>query len=430
MASGSEWRTSVAPTDSQTRSAASVENWPGAMERAGRLVPVQVEVPEIWVVQRCLAHYRVPVFDRLAVRLAERGFALKVVFDPGELEGPADTSRPYCDPFIRLDEIAIRGTGGWKMSGLLDGIRSRRPVAVIVEGMPRILTNFRLPVVTRSVGGVPLAWVKGHISEGTSEGGLFNHFRHSDFARRRFLARFDGVICYGLEGKRELERLGIPCERITVARNTIDTARVFDQLDDREEMADAFKRDHGFEGRRIVLSCGTMYRKKRHLDLVEAWPAIHAEHPDAALVLVGGGEMFEAVKQRVDDLDDGSIRLIGRVPDGQDYQWIGACDVSVMCGGLGLAIQQTLAFGRPMVVADESGVDGEIVQDGVTGWRYPRGDVNALANVVSAVLADPSGSAEIARRGQDLVRTEVNIDGMVKGFIEALERAGALQERN
>jgi len=377
-----------------------------------------------------LAHYRVPVFDRLADRLAERGFTLKVVFDPGELEGPADTSRPYCDPFIRLDEIALRGTGGWKMTGLLDGIRSRRPAAVIVEGMPRILTNFRLPAVTRSAGGVPLAWVKGHISEGTKGGIVLSRFRRSDFARRRFLVRFDGVICYGLEGKRELERLGIPRERITIARNTIDTARIFDQLDDRGVMADAFKRDHGFEGQRIVLSCGTMYRKKRHLDLVEAWPAIHANHPDAALVLVGGGEMFEAVKKRVDELNDDSMHLIGRVPDGQDYQWIGACDVSVMCGGLGLAIQQTLAFGRPMVVADEPGVDGEILQEGVTGWRYPRGDVNALADVVTAVLADPNGSAEIARRGQVLVKTEVNIDGMANGFIEALERAGAFQEGN
>jgi len=103
--------------------------------------------------------------------------------------------------------------------------------------------------------------------------------------------------------------------------------------------------------------------------------------------------------------------------------------VSVMCGGLGLAIQQTLAFGRPMVVADEPGVDGEIVRHGETGWRYPKGDVNALAATVNAVLADPAGTAAIARRGQDLVRDEVNIDGMVDGFVTALERAGVLSRK-
>jgi glycosyltransferase involved in cell wall biosynthesis len=139
--------------------------------------------------------------------------------------------------------------------------------------------------------------------------------------------------------------------------------------------------------------------------------------------------MLETVKARAADLGGDDIRILGRVPEGDDYRWIGACDISVMCGGLGLAIQQTLAFGRPMVVADEPGVDGEIVRNGETGWRYPKGDVNALAATVNAVLADPAGAARVARRGQDLVRNEVNIDGMVGGFVTALERAGVLQRK-
>jgi phosphatidylinositol alpha-1,6-mannosyltransferase len=172
-----------------------------------------------------------------------------------------------------------------------------------------------------------------------------------------------------------------------------------------------------------------MYPKKRHLDLIEAWPAIRAAHPDVVLVMVGGGKMLEAVKARAAELGGDDIRILGRVPEGDDYRWIGACDISMMCGGLGLAIQQSLAFGRPMVVADEPGVDGEIVRNGETGWRYPKGDVNALAATVNAVLADPAGAARVARRGQDLVRNEVNIDGMVGGFVTALERAGVLQRK-
>jgi len=146
-------------------------------------------------------------------------------------------------------------------------------------------------------------------------------------------------------------------------------------------------------------------------------------------VMVGGGKMLDEVKARSAALGGDDVRILGRVAEGEDYRWIGACDVSVMCGGLGLAIQQTLAFGRPMVVADEPGVDGEIVRHGETGWRYPTGDVNALAATVNAVLADPAGTAAIARRGQDLVRDEVNIDGMVDGFVTALERAGVLSRK-
>jgi len=373
-------------------------------------------------VNRHLAHYRLPVLDRLAQRLQEQGFILKFVFDPDLIIGPADPTRPYCDPFIRVKDFGGIGFKGWRLPGLLEGIKHRRPAAVIMEGTPRIITNLRVPSVTHATGGVSLLWSKGHTEEGTPRG----YF--TDLVRYRFAKLFDGVICYGEAGRRDLERIGIPRESITVARNTIDTHRIFAGIHDRDALARAFKRQHGLEGRRLVLYVGTMYPKKRHLDLVEAWPSIHAAHPDTVLVMVGEGPMLDSVKASVAEIGNEAVRVLGSVPEGEDYRWIGASDVSVMCGGLGLAIQQTLAFGRPMVVADEPGVDGEIVRHGETGWRYPKGDVKALASVVNAVLADPTGAAAIAQRGQDLVRNEVNVDGMVGSLVTALERAGVLPQ--
>ena len=380
-----------------------------------------MERREVWIIQRYLSHYRQPGFDQLARRLEQYGMRLTVVFDPDRLDGPSDPTRPYCDPFVRVEESSVLGHPYWRMPGLLDGIRSRRPAAVITEGTPRIITNIRVPAVTRAAGGASFLWSKGHIEEGTPGG------RATDLLRLRFANLFDGLICYGEQGKRDLERIGMSSERITVARNTIDTNRIFAALEERDALALDFRRKHGLEGRRVVLCCSSMYPKKRHLDLVEAWPAIQAAHPEATLVLVGGGEMLDAVKARAAALGDEHIRVLGRVPAGDDYRWIGACDVSVMCGGLGLAIQQTLAFGRPMVVADEPGVDGEVIRHGDTGWRYPRGDVRALADTVNSVLADPAGSAVVARRGQELVRDEVNIDAMVSSFLTALEGAGVLK---
>ncbi|WP_275572215.1 glycosyltransferase family 4 protein [Mycolicibacterium vanbaalenii] len=379
-----------------------------------------VENREIWIVQRRLAHYRLPVFDRLAERLRELGFSLKIIFDPEQSEGPDDLTRPYSEPIIRIREYRHAGATFWRASALVDELRSRRPSAVIVEGTPRILTNFRVPHVMRALGGVALFWAKGHTEEGTPGGYL------SDKLRFWFASLFDGAIVYGHAGKLELERIGITSSRVTVARNTIDTSRIFAELHERAARAAETKRTYGIEGRRVVLICGTMYPKKRHLDLVEAWPAIHAANPDAVLVMVGGGEMLEVVRRRVVEIGCQDVHVLGRVPEGEDYRWIGACDVSVLCGGLGLAIQQTLAFGRPMIVADEPGVDGEIVQHGTTGWRYPKGDVGALAATVNAVLADPEGSARIAGRGQDLIRNEVNIEGMVSSFLVALQKAGVL----
>ena len=43
---------------------------------------------EVWIVQRCLSHYRLPLLDRLATLLVQRGLDLKVVYDPRLKDGP------------------------------------------------------------------------------------------------------------------------------------------------------------------------------------------------------------------------------------------------------------------------------------------------------------------------------------------------------
>jgi glycosyltransferase involved in cell wall biosynthesis len=378
----------------------------------------------VWIVQRCLAHYRIPVFDRLSQRLSSRGAALRVLFDQRRLEGPADPTRPYCDGTLETEDRSLLGIVTWRQPRLIPMILAERPVAVFVEGTPRITTNLRVPSACRRVGAASFLWSKGNTEEGTPRGPI------SDFLRCQFARRFTGIVCYGNASKSEFERLGVPPDRVTVARNTIDTERIFTDVESFARAAAALRRREGLDGRRIVLYCSTMYPKKRQLDLVEAWPVIRAEHPDATLVFVGGGAMLDVVRERARAVDPDGIRVLGRVPEGEDYLWIAACDVSVMCGGLGLAIQQSLAFGKPMIVADEPGVDGEVVEHGVTGWRYQRGDIPALAAAIVGVLRDRDGAAAVAARGRELIRTEVNLDRMVDGFMAALEKAGVLPRSN
>ncbi|MBL9150606.1 MAG: glycosyltransferase family 4 protein [Phycisphaerae bacterium] len=371
--------------------------------------------------QRYLAHYRIPVFDRLDARLRERGLRLRVLFDPERLEGPADTSRPYCDASLVCRDMRTLGVLRWVQPDLVPRILREKPAGVFVEGTPRITTNLRVPGACRRVGGSSFLWAKGNSEEGTPTGALV------DFFRSTFAKRFSGIVCYGKASREELQRIGVPAERISIAQNTIDTSRIFEDRAELDRLAMELRRREGLEGKELVLYVSTMYPKKRQLDLVEAWPAIRAARPNAVLAFVGGGKMLDEVKARAAAVDPERIKVVGRVPAGVDYHWIGACDVSVMCGGLGLAIQQTLAFGKPMVVADEPGVDGEVVEHGITGWRYPRGDVAALASSVISVLSDTASARRIADAGRERVRTEVNIDRMVDGFIDALEKAGVFR---
>ncbi len=177
-----------------------------------------------------------------------------------------------------------------------------------------------------------------------------------------------------------------------------------------------------------MLYPGTMFPKKRHLDLIEAWPLLRDEFPDLVLVLVGGGENLEVVRSQAQMLDPERIILTGRVPEGADYEWIATCDAAVQCGAIGLAINQCLALGKPLVVADEPGVDGELVVHGQTGWRYPRGNVQLLAETISHVLSSPEEAGRIADAGREAIRSRATIDHMVDGFVQAMQHCELLEE--
>ena len=67
-----------------------------------------------------------------------------------------------------------------------------------------------------------------------------------------------------------------------------------------------------------------------------------------------------------------------------------------------LTCQDASAFGLP-IVATSSGGPQEIVDDAVTGFLVPVGDVDAMADRIGRLLADPKLATDMGRRGRELV---------------------------
>lgn len=86
-----------------------------------------------------------------------------------------------------------------------------------------------------------------------------------------------------------------------------------------------------------------------------------------------------------------------------DYQ---ACDLCVQASreeGLGFSPLEALACEVP-VIASEVGGLRETIVDGQTGWSYPVGDVQALANRIQAVIDNPPEAERRAALGRRLVQ--------------------------
>jgi glycosyltransferase involved in cell wall biosynthesis len=154
--------------------------------------------------------------------------------------------------------------------------------------------------------------------------------------------------------------------------------------------------------------------EKRHADLLEAWPKLAVLDPRLTLVIVGTGPLMESLRARASKVDAQRIVFTGRVPEGEDYPWIAMADVNIYPGSVGLAINQSLAFGRPTVIADEWGADGEILEHEKTGLRYPRGDLDAMVAAVKRALSDKELSERLGTNAQQMMRERVTIENMVE----------------
>ncbi|MGH7393721.1 MAG: glycosyltransferase, partial [Candidatus Rokuibacteriota bacterium] len=179
---------------------------------------------------------------------------------------------------------------------------------------------------------------------------------------------------------------GYPTAKIVVVPNGCDLSR-FAPGRDRE----AVRRELGLEGQTPVAGVvGRLESQKGHEWLLQAWPAVLREMPDARLLVVGDGSLRDALEAQA--------RRAGVAPSvvftgfrADVPRLLDALDVLVLPSlyeGMPLTAIEAAAMARPVVA---TAVDGtpEVVHDGETGFLVPPADAPALARAVGAVLRDP-----------------------------------------
>lgn len=186
---------------------------------------------------------------------------------------------------------------------------------------------------------------------------------------------------------------GLSPEAITVIPRGVDVGRF--------KITDAVKRrgqdlasDWALPGDRfIALLPARLTRWKGQLVAVEALGLLKAAAEDVpVLVLVGGDQGRTSYSEEIE-------RLISRYGLENDVWITGHCDdmpaafstadialnPSIDPEAFGRTAAEASAAGLPVIVADHGGAR-EVVEDGVTGWRTPPGDPEALAKTLQAAM--------------------------------------------
>ncbi|MFG1927447.1 glycosyltransferase family 4 protein [Cryptosporangium sp. NPDC048952] len=145
----------------------------------------------------------------------------------------------------------------------------------------------------------------------------------------------------------------------------------------------------------LVLTVSRLHQQKRLDVLIDA----SVRWAGATVVVAGSGPEEAALRQRVAERA-APVRFLGHRSDVAEL--LAACDVAVVTSdweARQLFAQEALRAGRPLVATAVGGVPG-LVSDGAR--LVPAGDPGAVADAVSALLADPDAARALAARGAEI----------------------------
>jgi len=136
--------------------------------------------------------------------------------------------------------------------------------------------------------------------------------------------------------------------------------------------------------------------------------------PDATLVLAGGGEEEQVLRDLVADLRLGDrVEILSWVPEGRLL--LSTFDVFVLPSryeGFPLSIVEAMLAGVP-VVATDVGSTREAVETGVTGWLVPVDDHVALAEALEQAVSAPP---EVVRQARERALSRFTADAMARAY--------------
>jgi glycosyltransferase involved in cell wall biosynthesis len=202
-----------------------------------------------------------------------------------------------------------------------------------------------------------------------------------------------------------VQRLASP-GRVVVAPSAVDLAHV--PTGPPPEAA-ALRAELGLDpDRPVVGTVGRIVAQKAPLDFVRMAAHVRRVRPDAQFVMVGDATLesagLEEETRREAERLGVPVLFTGFRPDAPTVATL--FDVYVVPSryeGLGRAVTEAMASGRPVVATAVNGVP-DLVEPGCTGLLAPPGDPGALAADVLWLLDHPQEAAAMGVQGRDRVR--------------------------
>jgi glycosyltransferase involved in cell wall biosynthesis len=325
--------------------------------------------------------------------------AILVAHESGELKRRASEGLRFIG-FAPKSEFDVHAA--WQLGRVLGDVRpdivhAHDATAVSLAGMA-LTMNSTSPVRPRLVAARRVDF----------------HLKHHAFSRWKY-KKVDLFIAASKTIAAILVQDQIPPQKIAVVHDGVDLDRI-----QRVPAVDARTAFWLPRGAPLIGNVAALAGHKGQRYLVAAAALVVRELPDARFVILGEGELRPALERQIRDLGLGRhVLLPGFREDAVGLTK--SFDLFVMSSvteGLGSAMLDAMACGRPVVATRTGGIPEAIV-DGRDGLLVAPQDAEALARAIVRLMRDDTLRQSLGEAGRQRVVAEFSVEKMIRGTLDA-----------
>ncbi|HUF09187.1 MAG TPA: glycosyltransferase [Rhodothermales bacterium] len=220
----------------------------------------------------------------------------------------------------------------------------------------------------------------------------------------QILQRADLMLCQNQEFCDILSRLSGRPEAVRLYRQGVDLSR--------------FKPSPARLGTPQIIMIGRFTEKKGHEVALRAFAQIKRLGREAHLTLIGTGELEAKCRRYVQTANlERDVTFSGVLSHTRTAEMLAVSDVAIVPSltarnddreGGPMVVMEAAAAGLPVVGTYHGGIP-DAVEDRVTGFLVPEGDVEALANSLIALLDDPELRLRMGRAARLKMEREFDL---------------------
>jgi len=286
-------------------------------------------------------------------------------------------------------------------------IKEVKPNIIIMSSHVGNISSWSLMKLKEELGFKLVSWQCGY---------EYNPSRIKSLLLNKFIQNFDYHLAYHNNAKKYALNYSAKNNQIKVIHNTINETSIksIDKTKAREQLNETLACN--IKNKKILLYVGAILKEKKLDILCNAFKQLTST--DSLLIIVGDGPYLEELKERFKQ--QVHILFIGSVFNDIGL-YFDSADIFVLPGTGGLAINEAMAHGLPVISGYADGSADDLVIDNENGLRLNNVTVTEVATKITTLLNSPETLKQMGHKSQQMINTKYTYDKFIGRIITTLE---------